>query len=96
MKLFKNIDDKIKVLVIRMDRVPYIDQSGLYAMEETLFDLNKKGMKVIIIGLQGQPEDMLRSIEIIPNLIPEEQLFENMNSGFLWLKKELTKDQANH
>ncbi len=43
-----------------MDRVPYIDQTGLYALEETLFDLNKKGLQVIIIGLQSQPEDMLR------------------------------------
>ncbi|MBU2493777.1 MAG: SulP family inorganic anion transporter [Bacteroidetes bacterium] len=93
MKLFKNMDDKIKILIIRMDRVPFIDQTGLYAMEETLFDLNKKGIKVIFIGLQSQPEDMFRSIEIIPNLIPEKLLFENMDNVFLWLKKELTKDR---
>jgi len=77
-----------------MDRVPYIDQTGLYAMEETLLDLNKKGMKVFIIGLQSQPEDRLRSINIIPNLIPENQLFKNIEDGFLWLKKELIKHQA--
>ena len=75
LKLFKNIDEKIKVLIIRMDRVPYIDQTGLYAMEETLFDLNKKGLQVIIIGLQSQPADMLRSIDIIPNLIPGKTAF---------------------
>ncbi|MDP3442547.1 MAG: SulP family inorganic anion transporter, partial [Ignavibacteria bacterium] len=94
LKLFKNIDDKIKVLIIRMDRVPYIDQTGLYAMEETLFDLNKKGIKVIFIGLQSQPADLLRSIDIIPNLVPEKHLFDTMESGFLWLKKELIKDKA--
>ncbi len=96
LKLFKNIDEKIKVLIIRMDRVPHIDQTGLYAMEETLFDLNKKGLLVIIIGLQSQPEDMLRSIDIIPNLIPEKQLIDNMDNCFLWLKKELTKDRLNN
>jgi sulfate permease, SulP family len=42
LNLFKILDEKIKVLIIRMDRVPHIDQTGLYAMEETLFDLNKK------------------------------------------------------
>lgn len=94
LKLFRNMDEKIKVLILRLDSVPYIDQTGLYALEETLFDLNKKGVKVIITGLQEQPTDMLRSIDIIPNLIPEKQLFDNMDSGFLWLKKELTKNEA--
>lgn len=93
-KLFKNMDDKIKVLIIRMDRVPYIDQTGLYAMEEVLFDLNKKKLQVILIGLQSQPADKLRSIEIIPNLIAEEQIFDNMENGFMWLKNELTKDRS--
>jgi len=93
LKLFKNIDEKIKILVIRMDRVPYIDQTGLYAMEEILFDLNKKGLRVMIIGLQSQPADMLRSIDIVPNLVPENQLFDDMDSGISWLKKELSKDK---
>jgi SulP family sulfate permease len=83
-------------LIIRMDRVPHIDQTGLYAMEETLFDLNKKGLQVVIVGLQSQPEDMLRSIDIIPDLIPENQLFENMDIGLSWLKKELNKDMTTH
>ncbi|MDZ7605469.1 MAG: STAS domain-containing protein [Cyclobacteriaceae bacterium] len=94
LNLFKTLDEKIKVLIIRMDRVPHIDQTGLYAMEETLFDLNKKGLKIIIIGMQSQPEDMLRSIDIIPDLIPKKQLFDTMEDGFLWLKKELTKDSV--
>ena len=79
-----------------MDRVPHIDQTGLYAMEETLFDLNKKGLLVVIVGLQSQPEDMLRSIDIIPDLIPEKQLFENIDIGLSWLKKELNKDMTTH
>ncbi len=94
LKLFKKLDDKIKVLIIRMDRVPYIDQTGLYAMEETLFDLNKKGLQVIIIGLQSQPRHMFQSIDIIPDLIPEKHLFETMENGFMWLKDNLGKDRA--
>lgn len=94
LKLFKNLDERIKVLIIRMDRVPYIDQTGLYAMEETLFDLNKKGIKVIFIGLQSQPRDMFRSIDIIPDLIPEEYLFETMDDGFKWLRNNLISNRV--
>lgn len=94
LKLFKNLDERIKVLIIRMDRVPYIDQTGLYAMEETLFDLNKKGLQVIIIGLQSQPRHMFQSIDIIPDLIPEENLFETMEDGFMWLRHNIGKIRA--
>jgi SulP family sulfate permease len=94
LKLFKNLDTRIKVLIIRMDRVPYIDQTGLYAMEETLFDLRKKGLQVIIIGLQSQPRHMFQSIDIIPDLIPEENLFESMDDGLFWLKDNLHRNRA--
>jgi SulP family sulfate permease len=82
----KNIPDHIKVLVMRMDRVPYIDQSGLYALENAVMDLEKKGVKVIFTALQEQPCDMLKSIDIIPDLIPEEHLFANINDGFDFIK----------
>ena len=94
LKLFKNLDGGIKVLIIRMDRVPYIDQTGLYAMEETLFDLRKKGLQVIIIGLQSQPRHMFQSIDIIPDLIPEEHIFETMENGFAWLKDNIVRNRA--
>ena len=94
LKLFKNLDGGIKVLIIRMDRVPYIDQTGLYAMEETLFDLRKKGLQVIIIGLQSQPRHMFQSIDIIPDLIPEEHIFETIESGFAWLKDTIVRNRA--
>jgi SulP family sulfate permease len=65
-------------------------------MEKTQFDLNKKGLLVSIIGLQSQPTDMLRLIDIIPNLIPENQVIDNMDNGFLWLKNELTTVRVSH
>ena len=78
----KNIPDNVKALVIRMDRVPYIDQSGLYALENAVMDLHTKGVKVILTAVQEQPKDKLISIDIVPDLILEEHLFENIDKGF--------------
>ena len=78
----KNIPEEIKVLIIRMDRVPYIDQSGLYALENAVLDLHNKGVKVVLTALQEQPKDKLISIDIVPDLISEEHLFENINDAF--------------
>ena len=82
----KNIESGIKVLVIRMDRVPYVDQSGIYALENAILDLALRDIKVVITGLQEQPKDLLTSIDIIPNLVPEEQLFNHIDGSFEWVR----------
>ncbi len=48
----------ITIVVIRMDRVPYVDQSGLYAKEDAIMDLQAQGIKVVFTHLHGQPKDM--------------------------------------
>lgn len=82
----KNVPEGIKALVIRMDRVPYIDQSGLYALENAVLDLHTRGIKVILTAVQEQPKDKLISIDIVPDLIPEEHLFSTINDGFTYLE----------
>ena len=87
-ELIRNLDVGICSLVIRMDRVPHMDQSGLYAMEEAILDLSRKGVKILLTGVQPQPYDMLRSIDIIPALLPEDQIFDSFEAGVKWLTGE--------
>ena len=63
-----------------------MDQSGLYAMEDVLVDLVSSGKKVLLVGLVEQPKYMLERIDIIPNLIPQDQVFENLDESILWVK----------
>ena len=85
----KNIPDEIKALIIRMERVPYIDQSGLYALENAILDLEKKGVMVVLIDVDEQPLDKLKSIDIIPDLISQEHIFDNVEESFNFIKNEL-------
>ncbi len=85
----ENISGDINALIIRFDQVPYIDQSGLYALEDAILDLQQKEIKVLITGLQTQPLDMLTSIDIIPDMIPENQIFNSIKDSFCWLRTEL-------
>jgi SulP family sulfate permease len=77
---------EVKVVILRMRHVPYIDQSGLYAIEDALLYLSGKNIQVAIVGLQTEPEDMLRRIDIIPGLIPEDLLFKDMSDCLKWLE----------
>lgn len=79
----------IDAMIFRMDRVPYIDQSGLYALEDIILDLRDDNIEVILVGLQDQPEDMLKRVEIIPNLVPEEDIFDTVQESFDYLKTKL-------
>ena len=79
----------IKVVVMRMDKVPYIDQSGLYAMEDAVQDLQALGIDVAFVGLHGQPEDMLKRASLIPGLVDDEHCFDSFEDCLAWLEKAL-------
>ena len=69
------IPNSAKILILRMSKVPYIDQSGLFALEDVLMDLNQKDIEIIIVGLKEQPKYLMKTIGILGNLIPEERVF---------------------
>lgn len=81
---FVNISNQIpksaSILIIRMSKVPYIDQSGLFALEDVLMDLIQKDIEVVFVGIQKQPKYLMKTIGIIGKLIPEEQVFTDFSS----------------
>lgn len=82
----------IRVVIIRMDKVPYVDQSGLYAMEDAIFDLQAQDIEVIFTGLHGQPKDMLEAYTLIPRLIEYRYCFETFEECLTWLESFLKGD----
>jgi len=90
----KQIPNTTSTLVIRLDKVPYIDQSGLYALESIIIDLVQRKKRVILVGVKKQPRYMMERIDIIPDLIPKEQLFADFRSCVKWLIENV-KDEYN-
>lgn len=85
-QLAKQIPPTANTVVIRLGRMQYMDQSGLYAMEDVLVDLKKNKINVLFVGLLEQPKYMMERIEIIPNLIPEEYIFGTFKECLNWIK----------
>lgn len=86
-QLAKQIPEKAEIVIIRMGRMQYIDQSGLYAIEDVLVELVNKNIKVLLVNILDQPKYLLERIDIIPDLIPREHLFNNFKSCLKWIKK---------
>ncbi len=83
----------ISVVIMRMDKVPFVDQSGLYAMEDAVMDLQAQHIKVVFTDLHGQPLDMFERFNLIPGLVEREFCFEDFNACSMWLEGYL---KANH
>ena len=86
-QLYTQIPKQAKTVVIRLSKMPYMDQSGLYVMEDILLDLKLKEIAVIFVGLQHQPRYMMERIDIIPDIIPESKIYVNFKAYL----KEISK-----
>jgi SulP family sulfate permease len=84
--LADQIPKTASTVIIRTGRMAYIDQSGLYALEDVLIDLKKKNINILMVGLLEQPRYLMERIDIVPDLIPEEHLFSNFNECLSWVK----------
>lgn len=87
-QLAKQIPESASIVIIRMGRTQYMDQSGLYAMEDVLIDLVNQGKKVLLVSIIDQPRYMLERIDIIPDLIPQDQIFDSFEDCLVWVKRE--------
>ncbi len=87
--LVKQIPDVATNVVIRLDRMQYMDQSGLYAMEDMLQTMQSKNINVLFVGLLDQPRYMMERIEIIPNVISENAIFSSFDDCLSWVKKNI-------
>jgi SulP family sulfate permease len=88
-QLADQIPDTASYVIIRLDRMQYMDQSGLYAMEDVLQELNKNNITVLFVDLQRQPRYMMERIDIIPDFIPEEQIFDSFKECNTWIKQHV-------
>ncbi|WP_308993224.1 SulP family inorganic anion transporter [Mariniflexile litorale] len=84
--LSAQIPTTASMVIIRLDRMQYMDQSGLYAMEDVLQELNKNNITALFVDLLDQPKYMMERIDIIPDLMPKEHIFNTFNDCIKWIK----------
>lgn len=87
--LIQQIPATAHYVIIRLDRMQYMDQSGLYAMEDMIQDLRTKDVEVLFVGLLRQPRYMMERIDIIPDFIPETHIYETFDECVAWVKENV-------
>ncbi len=87
--VMQDIPADAKIVIIRMKNVPFMDQSGLYAMEAAIKELRDRGTQVLMTIVQPQPKYMLNSTGVIPELVAEDCVFKTFEDCTDYLRKTL-------
>lgn len=85
-EVMEDIPEGVKVVIIRMRLVSFMDQSGLYAMETAIKELQDRGIQVLMTIIQPQPMYMLKTMKVIPELLPEDHTFTTFEACTEYLK----------
>ncbi|MBO6051834.1 MAG: SulP family inorganic anion transporter [Bacteroidales bacterium] len=85
--VMNDVPEDAKIVIIRMRLVSFMDQSGLYAMETAIKDIQDRGAMVLMTIIQPQPMYMLKTMNLIPDLVPEEHTFKTFEDCTEFLKK---------
>ncbi len=88
-QLAKQIPNTVSAVIVRMGKMPYVDQSGLFALEDVLIDLEKNGINVLFVDVLEQPKYMMENIGIIPDLVSQEHIFKTFDECMVWVKANI-------
>ncbi len=88
-EVMQTVPTDAKIVIIRMRLVSFMDQSGLYAMEEAIKDIQARGTQVLMTIIQPQPMYMLTKMKLIPEVIPEEHTFKTFEECTQFLRNQI-------
>jgi len=90
-EVMNDVPQDARIVIIRMRLVSFMDQSGLYAMEEAIKDLQNRGVEVLMTIIQPQPMYMLRTLNVIPAVVPEDHTFPTFEECVNYLKLRIER-----
>ena len=87
---FQDLAQKVpkdsKYVVLDFINVGYIDQSGLFKLEDVVSEMIKDDKEVYLINTQDESLNLIEKINLVPNLISKKNVFANMKDLLISLK----------
>ncbi len=84
----------VKIVVFEMNRVPYLDQSAAHAFELVFDFIQKRGIRILLSNLNAQPLTMLRAVDLVPRIIHDDHIFEDIFECVQWLEEEFVFERT--
>ena len=86
---FEESGPDVRAIILRLARVPLIDQTGAYALQEFVNRMAQRGTVVVLSGLQEDSAKVLRNLGVVPAIIGEDALFSTVAEAVEGLNAKL-------
>ncbi len=87
---FSNSIDEIpdvKAVVLNFGGVTYMDQSGMYTLQEGIKTLVERKINVCLSEMHDGEQKLLEGIGVIPNLVDTAHVFSSVEESVMWLNE---------
>jgi len=87
----------VQAVIIRMERVPFMDQSGMVTLEDVITDWQNRGIAVYITGANHLIKESFARVELLPDVIGQDRFFDRFKDCVEALKSKVSNNQnVNH
>lgn len=78
----------VDAVILRMNNVPFLDQSGIITLESAVADWEKRGIHVYFTELNDEVYSALSKLKLMPGLVPEQHFFRRFEDVVEYLKAQ--------
>lgn len=86
-KLISKIPDSTSIIVFKLDSMNYLDQSGIYVLEEIITSLSNNNKQIYYTGIQSQPKLMFEKMGFFDSKINTDKVFDDYKKCVERIKK---------
>ena len=82
------------VVILRMSKLEHVDASGAHALQDIVQSLERRGVTVLIKGVQPVHEDLFRTIGVLASLRHHRHLFTSLDDAVEHARSHIARDQG--
>ena len=87
-------DATVRVVIIRMSHLGMLDATGAHTLAEIVSDLEKRGITVIIKGVQDDHLKLLEGVGVIDELRHENHLMTNLDDAVAHAREHVAQERV--
>lgn len=96
-RVFRSVEHDIDYILLRMRLVPALDASGLNALEDFLGYCQRRGIVLLLCGVQKQPWKVIRKDKQFIDAVTPENVCENIDAALVRIHHlEMEKNMQRH
>ncbi len=88
--------DDIHVVILRMSSVEVIDATGAHVLEDIVKSLERRGVTVLIKGVQARHEDLFRTVGVLRALRHFRHLFDDLDDAVAHARSHIERAGLRH